>query len=251
MHRLLLLTFLLLPALISFSVSRGIASAYPHAIPFPEGAWTLYMGILFVYIADRLLEKDKVPSSLHKPLWTIALTAAAIAGYLTLHAMARIAPLLVILGSFSIVYGSVKGVPFVKTALVVATWWLGCTLLPYHLNGTPELDWSLLFTPPSLAFALLMASSALLYDFKDEESDARAGVRSLPLMVGARGAQWVCGGLAVAGMAIAAYAHAWAVACMGLLLALVSPWLSLLRRPLAGPLTADLLFTLPGLYPFL
>ncbi len=251
--RLDLLTFIhiLLPSLISFSVSRGLASAYPQAIPYPEGAWTLYMGILFVYIGDRLLEKERVPPSLHKPLGVLAIVAVAIAGYLTWHAMARIAPLLVILGFFSLIYGSVKMVPFVKTALVVCTWWLGCTLLPYHLRGSPELDWSLLWTLPSIAFALLMASSALLYDFKDEEADARAGVRSLPLMLGARGAQWVCAGFAVCGMAIAAYAQAWAVAFMGLLLALVSPWLSLLRRPLAGPLTADLLFTLPGLYPFL
>jgi 4-hydroxybenzoate polyprenyltransferase len=134
---------------------------------------------------------------------------------------------------------------------VTATWWVGCTLLPFDLTGAHALQPGLLVDPAVLGFALMLASATLLCDFKDEASDAAAGVRSLPVLLGARPAQVVCAALAALGMGVAVHAHAWASAVTSLLMLAVSPFLRLLRRPLLGPLMVDSLLTLPGLYPWL
>lgn len=240
-----------LPVLTAYALSRAVAQTFPHAAFYPAGAWSLFLGVMVVYTGDRLVERGRVPRSMHKPLWALIGVALLVMGWLALREPWRLLPVEAALGLASVAYGGIKGGPLLKTLMVTLTWWLGCTLLPFNLTGDPELHFGLLFHPAVIGFAIMIAPSTLLCDFKDEESDRRAGVRSLPIMLGARGAQAVIAGLSALGMVIAAWFGAWATAVTALFMLLVTPWLGLLRRPLLGPLTVDSLLTLPGLWPWL
>ncbi|MET0284773.1 MAG: UbiA family prenyltransferase [Polyangiales bacterium] len=246
-----LLFHLWLPVLTAFSLSRVVAQTFPHAVFYPAGAWSLYLGVLVVYTGDRLVERGRVPKAMHKPLWAVIGAALLVMGYLALREPWRLLPVEAALGLISVAYGAIKGGPLLKTTMVTLTWWVGCTLLPFHLTGEPELHPELLFHPAVIGFAIMIAPSTLLCDFKDEESDRQAGVRSLPILLGPRGAQLVCAALATLGMIVAASASGWATAVTAFFMLAVTPFLRLLRRPLMGPLTVDSLLTLPGLYPWL
>ncbi len=240
-----------LPVLTAFSLSRVVAETFPNAVYYPAGAWSLYLGVLVVYTGDRLVERGRVPESMHTFLWSVIGVALLVMGYFALLDPWRLLPVEAGLGLVSLAYGTIKGGPLIKTTGVVTTWWVGCTLLPYDLLGDHQLHPELLFYPAVIGFAIMIAPSTLLCDFKDEESDAKAGVRSLPIILGPRGAQLVCAVLATTGMVIAGLYGAWATAITAFLMLAVSPFLRLLRRPLAGPLTVDSLLTLPGLWPWL
>jgi 4-hydroxybenzoate polyprenyltransferase len=246
-----LLFHLWLPVLTAFSLSRAVAQVFPRAELYAPGAWSLYLGVLVVYTGDRLVEEGRVPRPYHRPLWAVIGLALLAMLYFALQAPMRLIPVEVGLGVVSVAYSRIKGSPLTKTLMVTTTWWIGCTLLPFDLMGDGRLHPELLFHPAAIGFAIMVAPSTLLCDFKDEASDARAGVRTLPILLGARGAQIVCAALALVGMGVSLWAGAWAVAVTALFMLLVTPWLGLLRRPLLGALTVDTLLTLPGLYPWL
>jgi 4-hydroxybenzoate polyprenyltransferase len=247
----LLLFHLWLPVLTAFSLARTVAQVFPRATLFPAGAWTLCLGVLVAYTGDRLVEHGRIPPGLVRPLWGVVGVASLVVGGLALSEPVRILPVMLGLGVTTAAYSRIKRGPFTKTVLVTLCWWVGCTLLPFDLLGDGRLHPELLFHPAALGFAIMIAPSTLLCDFKDERADAAAGVQTLPILLGPRGAQLVIGTLALIGAALSFSAGAWAVGVTAALMLAVTPWLSLLRRPLLGPLLVDTLLTAPGLYPFL
>jgi UbiA prenyltransferase family len=246
-HPALFLMHIWMPVLAVVALTKVIAEVFPHARYYPAGAWSLYLGVLLVYTGDRLAEPGRVPRVLQAPLWGLVAACVAVMGYLALRDPERLLPVEVALGVVSLVYGTAKNSPVLKTVMVTATWVLGCTFLPYDLLGDPRLHPELLLHPAVIGFAFMFVPSALLCDLKDQESDQRAGVRSLPVILGARGAQWVSAGCASLGLGLCLWSGAWAAAATALLMLAVTPWLRLLRRPLLGPLVVDSLLAVPGL----
>jgi UbiA prenyltransferase family len=246
-HSVLFLMHIWMPVLAVVALTKVVAQVFPHARYYPAGAWSLYLGVLLVYTGDRLAERGRVPRVLQAPLWGLVGACLVVMGYFALRDPGRLLPVEIALGVVSVIYGTAKNSPVLKTVMVTATWVLGCTFLPYDLLGDTQLHPELLLHPSVIGFAFMFVPSALLCDFKDQESDARAGVRSLPVILGARGAQCVSAASASLGLALSLYSGAWAAAATALLMLAVTPWLRLLRRPLLGPLVVDGLLAVPGL----
>lgn len=236
-----------MPVLAVVALTKVMAQVFPGAVYYPAGAWSLYLGVLLVYTGDRLVERGRVPRALQATLWSVVAGCLVVMAYLALRDPGRLIPVEAALGVVSLIYSRAKSSPVLKTVMVTLTWWFGCAFLPYDLLGGHELHPELLLRPAVLGFAFMFVPSALLCDFKDQESDARAGVRSLPVMLGARGAQWVSAACAGLGFALSVWDGAWAGAATALLMLAVTPWLRLLRRPLLGPLVVDGLLAVPGL----
>ena len=129
-----------------------------------------------------------------------------------------------------------KSIPGAKTICVTLAWVTACFALP--------LTQSHLFLDVSHALHLglwliLFALSCVLCDFKDEERDRRAGVRSVIVMLGAESSRRflylslsitaVCAGLL----------QLWALLLLSLLLLLLLPWQQLLRDPILAPIAVD------------
>lgn len=243
-----LLAHIWLPVLTTLSMARALCQVFPTAVVFPAGAWTLGLGVLSVYTADRLLEPGRLPVALSAPLWALCGLSCLSMVALAYLEPARLLPVDIALGSASLAYGRLKRSPVLKTLLVTATWWIGCTLLPFDLRGRARLEPLLLLHPAALGLSLSVAAGALLCDFKDAARDARAGVRSLPVLLGARRAQWVCAGLALSAVVACALAHAWALLCCAAAMLVLTPNLAWLERPLLGPLSVDGALALPGLW---
>ncbi len=247
LRQLAFLMHIWVPVLVALALPEVVAQMFPQARPYTAGAWSLYLGVMLVYTGDRLVERGRVPKALQVPLWAVVAACLLVLGYFALRDPWRLLPVELALGVVSLIYGAAKASPALKTLMITATWWIGCVYLPYDLLGDPALHPELLLHPGAIGFALMIVPTSILCDFKDQESDARAGVRSVPVILGTRGAQWLCAAISASAFALCMWSGAWAAAVTAALMLAITPWLSLLRRPLAGPLVVDSLLAVPGL----
>ena len=86
---------------------------------------------------------------------------------------------------------------------------------------------------------MLFALSCVLCDFKDEERDRRAGVRSVVVLLGAESARrFLYLSLSLAAIC-AGLLQLWALLLLSLLLLSLVPWQQLLRDPILAPVAVD------------
>jgi len=82
-----------------------------------------------------------------------------------------------------------KDIPFVKNFVVAVSWGLTCTLLPVaYMVNPPEMK-----TLGTVFYFMLVMTfiAAVLYDVRDVRGDREMGVRTIPVILGARKTTWI------------------------------------------------------------
>ena len=234
------------PLALGWSLTVVVQRATGRA-PDLYGIVTLLSGIFAAYSLDRVLD----PAAGQRRGWMTrmlafsGITAAVVCGLAAWMLPIRTAALVPALGAASLLYPALKQVPLTKTVVLPAVWTWASIALPF--NDGSWLGWQTVLQPVALPLLLLIGSGCLLCDLKDEAGDRRAGVRSLPAMVGGAATLRVAVALAVASAAVALIEHrtGLAVGAATLGAATLSP--SLLATEAAGPLLVDVILTLPGI----
>ena len=212
------------------------------------GLALLLSGILSAYSLDRILDRSEdLPSA----LWLRrALLVAAVVGVtaslflLTLMPL-RTAILVPVLGVLVLAYPRLKSLPLLKTLLVSAAWTWSSIALPFH-DGS-WFGWRAWMAPVAIPLMLIIASGCLLCDLKDVQADRKASVPSLPVVMGLHGTIAAAMLLATVGAAVALAEHRTGLLVCGLGLGLAAMRPSLLERDSVGPLTVDMILTIPWL----
>lgn len=156
-----------------------------------------------------------------------------------LAAPTRLGPPVLALGLIVIAYPLASRVAAGKTVAVAACWTWGAASLPADNLEPPALVLAAVFA--------LVAAGAILCDLKDAEGDRAAGVRSLAVVLGARGARRVAGCLAVVGVATALASGAVLLAATGIALVAAAALPRVVGRSLVGPVVVDGALALPAL----
>jgi hypothetical protein len=241
-----LLAHYLFPIALGLSVSLVMHRATGQ--PFSAAGMVLFTaGIGCAYSLDRLL--DRPPDGY--PRWVfLALVATFAAAALAGAASAVCLPVktlsaAIIFAAASLLYRRLKQYPTAKTLLVAVVWTWGGAALPILNHHWAAWDWWSINV--SYPLILLLSAGCILCDLKDTEADRRAGVKSLPVVLGASRATAIAILLAATGALIA-----WSEGRMGLfysgsLLAAAALFRPLLSRPAVGPLLVDAILSLPGL----
>jgi hypothetical protein len=215
-------------------VSR--ATAWPLS---PAGVTLFLAGVMTAYTFDRWIEC--APG--RRPAWTLV---AAIAGALVGLGAATALPaakvgLAVALGVVGLGYRELKKLPLLKTAIIAVAWPVAA--VSFSLAPGAPLERT---APVALALTALFAAGALLCDFKDIAADARAGVRTAPVLWGAGATAAVAAGLALLGVALALGMGRHGLVCAGLALAGLAMCPRVVSRPLLGPILVDGALALPA-----
>jgi 4-hydroxybenzoate polyprenyltransferase len=149
-----------------------------------------------------------------------------------------------LIGVGAVLYPVIKRAPLTKTVFVPLVWTWCAIALPF--NDGSWFGWHWVRQPIAVPLFLLLTSGALLCDLKDEAHDRRAGVGSLPAMLGARRATWIAVGIALAA-GLCAHAErrsGLALGAVGLSLSTLRP--ALLATDVVGPWLVDVILTHPG-----
>jgi len=206
-----------------------------------QGMQVLGLGVYIVYTGDRLLEHGRHWGRMHQLLWASVGMASVFVGVRTLVDPA-LWSITAVLGVLSLSYLKLKPIAALKTAVVGLTWTIGCAVLAH----APQPGWDALWMPASGALLLAVCAGAILCDLKDAERDRHSGVRSVPVLLGERGAMAMAAALSLCGAGIAATVGAWGVAGCGAAMLVLSAIPRLVRQPIAGPLSVDTALALPG-----
>jgi 4-hydroxybenzoate polyprenyltransferase len=211
------------------------------------GTIALLSGIFAAYSLDRVVDPD---ASEVRPWMTRLLGAAGIVSIVVCAGAAWRLPvqtsaLVPALGAVSFLYPRLKRLPFTKTLALPLIWTWAAIALPF--NDGSWLGWHAVLQPIAAPLLLLIAAGCLLCDMKDEDGDRRAGVRSLPAMLGGPATLRVAVAIAfvAAGLAFREDRPGLVVSAAALGLATWSP--ALLASDAAGPLLVDVILTLPGI----
>jgi 4-hydroxybenzoate polyprenyltransferase len=212
-----------------------------------DGIAALLSGIVAAYSLDRVLD----PSDSLRAQWmtrVLALTglaAAVVCGVAAWRLPVRTAALVPALGVASVLYPRLKALPVTKTAALPVVWIWAAIALPF--NDGSWLGWHALLVPVAAPLLLLVASGCLLCDLKDEACDRRAGVGSVPALLGGLAAGRLAVGLALGAAALALVEHRTGIALSAAALGMVTAsWPMVLATESAGPLLVDVILTLPG-----
>lgn len=212
----------------------------------PRGLQVLGLGVFIVYTGDRLLEHGQHWGRMQQLLWGAVGAASVVVGVMTL-----VDPPLwtttAALGALSLSYLKLKPVAGIKTLIVGLTWTVGCAVLAQ----APQPGWEAIWTPAAGALLLAVCAGGILCDLKDAEADRQHGVRSLPVLLGERGAIATAALLCVGGAGLAMSVDALGVAACNAAMLLLCPLPQLVRRPVVGPLSVDSTLALPGLWLYL
>lgn len=246
---LVLLLHLWTPVLSTLALAYGYGTAASVSNVSPAGIAALTAGVVLVYTVDRLLESGRIAASLHRTLWVVS-GIAVLTSLLAVILEPMILPVQAALGLCSIAYLPLKRVPAAKTVLVAATWWIGCTLLPFHTHDSVRAAAAGLMHPAAVSIGLSVAAGAIMCDYKDLDSDRAAGVTSLPLLVGSGGAMVITSGFSALAAALAFRAGATVLVATAALMFVLGLMPRLLRLPLWGPLIVDAALAVPGIIGF-
>lgn len=234
------------PAVLGWSTAVVVQRATGQP-PNRWGLATLLFGIVAAYTLDRLVE----PPLAGTPRWLTRVLRATSALAVALCAIAasrlpvETAALVPLFGSASLLYPRLKRVRFMKTMAVPAVWTWASLALPFG-DGS-WLGWRTLQFPVAMPLMLLIAAGCMLCDLKDEQADRRAGVPSVPALLGPIPTVRIAMALVLlaAAFAVAEHRPGLVLTACALGLTTVSP--SLLATDAAGPLLVDVVLTLPGI----
>ena len=235
-----------LPVALGWSISLVVQRATGQPLFFP-GQLFLLLGITAAYTLDRLLDGPAAENgTFFRPLLAGSFAVSSVLGAgLTLLLPLQSLALVLLLGVSALGYRRWKRFPFAKAVGVPLAWtWAGMAL-PFPAQSW--FGWRSLQTPVALTLFLLLAAGCLLCDLKDEAADARAGIRSLPVMAGARWTVAIAVALAGGAMWRAGSAHRIGLVISGAALILLGLFPRLTARGALGALAVDAALALPGL----
>lgn len=235
-----------LPVGLGWSISVVVQRATGRPLFLP-GQVFLLMAIAAAYTLDRLLDDPAdQEGACFRPLLAVGFAvSSALGAGLALLLPPQSLALVLLLGALALGYRRWKRFPFAKAVGVPLAWtWAGMAL-PFPAQSW--FGWRSLRTPVALTLFLLLAAGCLLCDLKDEDADARAGIRSLPVMVGARWTMAIAMLLAGGAMWRAGSAHRLGLMTSGAALILLGLSPRLTARGALGALAVDAALTLPGL----
>lgn len=232
-------------------MAQVVERANPRGVS-PAGLCALLVGGLAAYSLDRLTDAPGAGVS-HRAAgggWLRGallggLAVAALAGLALLPLLpASKIELLVALGAVSLLYPRLKRLPLAKTVLVPGVWTWAALALP-TIDRSP-LAWRSAAVPLAAPIFASFVAGCLLCDVKDRDQDRRAGVPSLPALLGVRATLWIAALVALLGGALAVEQHRPALAIGALALVALAPFDALLRTDSLGPLAVDVAMTVPG-----
>lgn len=235
-----------LPVALGWSISVVVQRATGRPL-FVPGQCFLLLGITAAYTLDRLLDG---PTAGHgtflRPLLAGGFAVSSTLGAgLALLLPSQSLALVLLLGVSALGYRRWKRFPFAKAMGVPLAWtWAGMAL-PFPAQSW--FGWRSLGAPVALTLFLLLAAGCLLCDLKDEAADARAGIQSLPVMVGTRWTAAIAVALAGAAIWRAGSAHRIGLVISGAALTLLGLFPRLTARGALGALAVDAALALPGL----
>lgn len=236
------------PLALGWSLTVVVARATGRAAD-TAGLVTLLSGIIAAYSLDRVLDRTSPdagePRWMYPLLLTMGAAACAACGLAAVQLDRRTALLVPALGGAALLYPHLKRMPLTKTVALPAVWTWACVALPF--NDGSWLGWHAVTSPVALPLFLLIGAGCLLCDLKDEATDRRAGVRSLPALFGRAATVRVAIVLLVAAAAFAFLEHRTGIVVSAAALGAATSLPSLLASDAAGPLLVDVILTLPGL----
>jgi len=214
--------------------------------PDANGLAVLLAGIVAAYSADRVIDPARTAHPwMMRLLVLVALVSAAICGVAAWRLPIQTSAIVPALGLAALGYTRLKQLPVTKTVLLPFIWTWAAMALPF--NDGSWLGWRVLLQPIAAPLLLLITAGCLLCDLKDEWHDRRAGVRSLPAMLGGAATIHVSMALIVAAAVLALAEHRPGIAISSAALAISTFSPALLATDAAGPLLVDVILTLPGI----
>ncbi len=238
----LLLIHYWFPVLVGWSIILVIHKATGFPIS-PEGELLYMLAILAAYSLDRLLDHPGVmrPHWLTAALWVGLFSAASLGVVIVFWQSPQTISVMILFALITFAYRKAKKFPLLKTLLVAILWtWAGMAL-PFQ-NA-----WQFWTVQISLPLVILLSANAILCDFKDLKSDERAGVRSLPAMLGLRNTTRIASFLLVVAAIISYEQGRTGLVISSTVLIGLAQFPLLLSLDAVGPLLADAALTLPGL----
>jgi 4-hydroxybenzoate polyprenyltransferase len=213
----------------------------------PYGLAALLFGIASAYSLDRVLDpSDRMTHP--RITWLLAATgccAAVACGLAAWRLPLRTAMLVPMLGIASVLYPRLKRLPALKSAVLPTVWIWAVIALAF--NDGSWLGWHAVLQPVAVPLLLLNAAGCLLCDLKDEASDRRDGVRSVPALFGGAATLRLAIGLALASAGLALIEHRTGVVLSAAAMGAATMRPALISTDAVGPLVIDAILTLPGL----
>jgi len=211
------------------------------------GLVTLLSGILAAYSLDRVLDRPTASLALWmtRVLTTAGVGAALVCLVAAVRLPVRTAALVPVLGLLALTYPRLKRQPAMKVLGLPLVWVWAAIALPF--NDGSWIGWHAFLLPVTAPLLLLMASGCLQCDLKDEAGDRRAGIASLPALLGGAMTIRIAGSLALLAGGLALVEHRPGIALSAATLGATTLSPSLLATDATGPLLVDVILTLPGL----
>lgn len=211
-----------------------------------DGLALFFAGVVAAYSLDRVLDpRDRPgPPWLRRVLIAVGTAASVACVVFALRMSPRTALLVPLFGAVVFGYPLLKRVPAFKTVIVSIAWtW---TAIAFPFPDGSWLGWTSWSVPVALPLLLIVAGGCLLCDLHDAESDRSRSVASVPARAGQRAAIRLAMLLAILGAAIALVQHRHGLAAAGLGLSIAALCPDALARDTLGPLTVDMILTIPG-----
>jgi 4-hydroxybenzoate polyprenyltransferase len=207
----------------------------------------LLAGILCAYSVDRVVDASEQAENswVGRVLLPTGIVAGLACGIASCLLPLRTALLVPLLGSGALWYPRLKRLAITKLIALPVVWTWASFALPFD-DGS-WFGWRWITVPAALPLLMLVAAGCLLCDLKDEDTDRRQGVRSLPAIGGRILTLRVAICLAGAAGMLALAEHRTAVAFSAGVLGLSTFTPDLLALDATGPLLVDVILTLPGI----
>ncbi len=211
------------------------------------GVVALLAGILSAYSVDRVvdLSDEALEPWLRAVLCLTGVAGALVCGIASCLLPVRSAALVPLLSAGALLYPRLKRSAITKLVLLPVIWTWASFALPF--DDGAWFGWRWITVPAAVPLLLLVAAGCLLCDLKDEQTDRRDGVRSLPAIAGRLLTVRIAIGLAASAAALAVAEHRTGVALSAGALGLSTFTPGLLASDATGPLLVDVILTLPGL----
>lgn len=234
-----------------FPVALGwsIAQVFSRATGAPlysNGVMLFLSGIWAAYSLDRILDR-KTPQTLFlRVALAVGLVfSIALCAFSAAHLSIKTLSAVLVFSFLALLYRRLKKFPLLKTFVVALVWvWAGAAL---SIANDEWFGWNWLSVGASVPLFLLVAAGCILCDFKDVEADERAGVKSLPVLLGVRKTVLIVTILASVAVAVALSQNRFGLVASGAVMIALAQYPRILAVEDVGPLLVDFILTLPGI----
>jgi 4-hydroxybenzoate polyprenyltransferase len=241
----LLLIHYWFPVVLGGSMTLVIQKA--TGLPISTSGVSFYLfAIWAAYSLDRLLEPlEERPAWLKASLLIGLLISAGLGSILVIKLSPQTISLILLFSIIVFIYHRAKKFPLFKTLLVAIVWTWAGVALPFE--NQKWFAWQFWTMQISLPLVILLATNAILCDFKDLKLDGLHGVHSLPVMLGLRNTTIVVSVLLVIAAVISYEQGRMGLVVSSAVLIGLAQFPLLLSLDAVGPLLLDAALALPGL----